>query len=77
MAYRLQEYTGTTWSDLGAVGSDYYSTLMPGEVKSFKVTSNYPQVQLVGNASGGAFLDFSIDRYWNRASGGAVPILAL
>ncbi len=75
--YRFQEYNGTTWVDLGASGSDFYNTLQAGEVRSFKVTSNFPQVQMVGNASGGAFLDFSIDRYWNRAAGGAVPILAL
>lgn len=77
MNYRFQEYNGTTWVDLGASGSDFYNTLMADEVRSFKVTSSYPQVQMVGNASGGAFLDFSVTRYWNRAAGGAIPILAL
>ena len=77
MNYRFQEYNGTAWIDLGDSGSDYYSTLMPAEVKSFKVSSNYPQVQMVGNASGGAFLDFSVTRYWNRAAGGTLPIMAL
>ncbi len=75
--YRIQEYNGTAWVDLGAQGTDYYNTLMASEVRSFKVTSSYPQVQLVSNASGGAFLDFSITRYHNRAAGGAVPILVL
>ena len=75
--YHFQEYNGTAWSDLGASGSDFYNTLMPGEVKSLKLTSNYPQVQLLSNASGGAFMDFSVTRYWNRAAGGAIPILAL
>lgn len=77
MNYRFQEYNGTTWVDLGTAGSDFYNTLMANEVRSFKVTSNYPQVQMVANASGGAFLDFSVDRYWNRAAGGALPIMAL
>jgi hypothetical protein len=75
--YRLMEYNGTAWVDLGAQGTDYYNTLSPAEVRSFKVTSTYPQVQMVANASGGAFLDFSIDRYYNRPAGGAIPILAL
>ena len=75
--YRFQEYNGTAWVDLGAQGTDYYNTLSPAEVRSFKVTSTYPQVQMVANASGGAFLDFSLDRYYNRPAGGAIPILAL
>lgn len=75
--YRWQEYNGTAWTDLGSAGSDYYNTLMANEVRSYKVTSSYPQVQLVANASGGAFLDFSVTRYWNRAAGGALPIMAL
>lgn len=75
--YRFQEHNGTTWIDLGTSGSDYYNTLTSGEVRSFKVTSSYPQVQMVGNASGGAFIDFSVTRYWNRAAGGSLPIMAL
>lgn len=77
MNYRLQEHTGAAWVDLGASGSDFYNTLQPGEVRQFKVSSAYPQVQMVGNASGGAFLEFSIQRYANRASGGAIPLLSL
>lgn len=77
MNYRFQEYNGTSWADLGASGSDFYNTLQAGEVRSFKVTSAYPQVQMVGNASGGAFLDLAVTRYTNRAAGGALPILAL
>ena len=75
--YRFQEFNGTAWVDLGSAGSDFYNTLMASEVRSFKVTSSYPQVQMVANASGGAFLDFSVTRYWNRAAGGALPIFAL
>lgn len=77
MNYRLQEHNGTAWVDMGTAGTDYYNTLSANEVKSFKVTSNYAQVQLVGNASGGAFLEFSVTRYTNRSSGGSIPILSL
>ena len=75
--YRFQEYNGTSWVDLGASGSPLYNTLSPGQVVNLLVTSNFPQVQLLANASGGAFIDFSVTRYWNRAAGGALPILAL
>lgn len=77
MNYRFQEFNGSAWVDLGTSGSDYYNTLSVNEVKTIKVTSTYPQVQMVGNASGGAFLEFSVTRYFNRASGGSIPILNL
>ena len=77
MNYRFMEYNGTAWVDMGASGSNYYTTLSPNEVKMFIVSSTYPQVQMVGNASGGAYLEFSVQRYTNRASGGPVPILSL
>jgi len=77
MNYRWQEFNGTAWVDLGGSGSDYYNTLSVNEVKLIKLVSSYPQVQMVGNASGGAFLEFAVTRYSNRASGGPVPILTL
>lgn len=77
MNYRFQEYNGTSWVDLGASGSEFYNTLSVNEVRVLVVASDYPQVQLVGNASGGAFLEFSVTRYFNRPSGGAIPILNL
>jgi hypothetical protein len=77
MNYRFQEWNGTTWADLGASGTDFYNTLAADEVKSFKVTSSYPQVRMVGNASGGSVLDFDVMRYSERQSGGSLPILAL
>lgn len=77
MNYRFQEYNGTSWVDLGASGSEFYNTLSVNEVRVLVVTSAYPQVQMVGNASGGAFLEFSVTRYFNRPSGGAIPILNL
>ena len=77
MNYRFQTFNGTSWVDMGASGSDLYNTLSVNEVKLVEVDSSYPQVQMVGNASGGAFVEFAITRYVNRASGGAVPILNL
>lgn len=77
MNYRFQEWNGVSWVDLGASGSDYYNTLSPNETKLIEVESSNPKVQMIGNASGGAFLEFAITRYFNRDSGGAVPILNL
>lgn len=77
MNYRFQEFNGTAWVDLGASGSDFYNTLSPNEVKYVKLSSSYPQIQMVGNASGGSFLEFSVTRYANRTSGGPIPILSL
>ena len=77
--YQWMEYTGTAWQVIGnaASGTPYYNTLSPNQVLVLLVQSGYPQVQLVGNASGGAYLEFSVDRYVNRASGGPIPILNL
>jgi len=77
MNYRFQEFNGSAWVDLGSSGSDYYNTLSVNEVKVLKVSSTYPQIQMVGNASGGAFLEFAVTRYFNRASGASIPILTL
>jgi len=77
MNYRFQEFNGTAWVDLGTSGSDFYNTLSVNEVKLIKLVSSYPQVQMVGNASGGAFLEFAVTRYSNRSSGGPIPILTL
>lgn len=77
MNYRFQEFNGTAWVDLGTSGSDFYNTLSVNEVKQIKLVSSYPQVQMLGNASGGAFLEFAVTRYANRASGGPIPILTL
>jgi len=77
MNYDFQEYNGTAWVDLGASGTVLNTTLQANQVVMLQVQSNFPQVQLVGNASGGAFLEFTVTRYFNRASGGAIPILNL
>lgn len=75
--YRFQEWTGATWTDLGANGSDFYNTLQADETKLIEVESNNSKVKMIGNASGGAFLEFTITRYFNRESGGAIPLLNL
>jgi len=75
--YDFQAYNGTAWVDLDVPGTNYQNTLSANEVKVFVLTSTYPQVQLLGYASGGAFLEFSVGRYVNRTSGGALPIISL
>jgi hypothetical protein len=75
--YNFQEWNGSAWVDMGASGSDLNTTLQAGQTVLLEVASNNPKVQLIGNASGGALLEFSITRYFDRASGGAIPILTL
>lgn len=75
--YRFQQYNGTTWADMSTSGTDYYNTLIAGQVKFINLSSAYPQVRLVGNASGGATLDFGVTRYFARTTGGSIPILNL
>jgi hypothetical protein len=77
MNYDFQEWNGSAWSDLGAVGSNLNSTLQSGQTILVEVDSSNSKVQLLGNASGGAFLEFSITRYFDRQSGGPIPILNL
>jgi len=76
MNYRFQEYNGTTWEDLDEAGDPLNDTLTAGEVKSLTVETDYPRVRMLGYASGGATLDFSVMRYIARASGGALPMLS-
>lgn len=75
--YDFQQYVNGAWQDIGASGSVFNTTLQPGQVAQIQVVSAYPQVQLIANASGGAFIDFAITRYANRPAGGAIPILTL
>ncbi len=75
--YRFQEHNGTKWVDMGLLGTDFYNTIMSRQVRTLKVNSQYPQVRLVGNASGGAILEFSVTRDYDRQSGGPIPILSL
>lgn len=75
--YSVQQYNGTSWVDMDVLGTDLHNTLSPSQIKAITINSAYPQVQMIGNASGGALLDFSANRYFNRASGGALPLLSL
>jgi|SRR3954470_7917924 hypothetical protein len=77
MNYRFQEFNGTAWVDLGVLGTDANNTLSAAQVKQFKLSSNYPQVRCLGYASGGAVLEFSVTRFFNRSSGATIPMLNL
>lgn len=77
MNYRFQSWSGSAWVDMGASGSDLYTTLSANEVKTLLLSSSAAKVQLVGNASGGAFLEFTVSRYFDRQSGGPIPLLNL
>ena len=77
--YQWQEQTGSGWQVIGNAGPGtiYYNTIMPNQVISLAVISAFSQVQLTGNASGGALIELAITRYANRESGGPIPILNL
>lgn len=77
MNYKIQEFNGTAWVTMGASGSDYYDTLVVDEVKPVVINSSNPRTRIVGNASGGAVLEFTSSRIFPRASGGAAPLLNL
>lgn len=65
------------WLLLGAA-PPYQGTLAAGQTVSFPLqTSNpaYTQAQLLGYATGGSVLVFSLSRFFSRTSGGAVPLL--
>lgn len=73
--YRFQELVGSTWTDMALTGTDLYNTLVANQVRLVLVSSSQAQVRLIGSASGGSTLDFSINRIVTRASGGPVPLL--
>jgi len=75
--YRFQEYNGTAWVDIGTLGSSTYNTLTAGQVRSVQIASSYPKVRLVGNASGGSTLEFSVTRFFSRAAAGPLPLINL
>lgn len=76
--YTFQEFNGTAWVDMGASGTEFNTTLASGSsgIRLIKLTSNFAQVRLIANATGGSTLDFTITRYVNRGSFGDVPILS-
>lgn len=75
--YTFQEFTNGAWADMGAVGSDLNTTLQADQTRLVLVESSNPKVQLIGNASGGALLEFTVTRYFDRQSGGPLPLLNL
>lgn len=75
--YTFQEWNGNAWVDLGAAGTDLNTTLSPNQAKLVVVDSSNPKVQLIGNASGGSLLEFTATRYFDRSSGGPIPLLSL
>lgn len=77
MNYRFQEFNGTSWRDIGGPGTEVYSTLMSDQSRTIRVTSKFSQIRLMGNASGGSMLNFTMVRSHNRASGGPIPIVGL
>lgn len=77
MNFSFQTYNGTAWVDMDVPGTVYQNTLSANQVNTLVLTSAYPQVQLIGYASGGALLEVSISRYTNRASGGPFPLISI
>jgi len=75
--YYFQEWVGGVWQDLGAIGTPLNNTLQPSQTVQVLVDSSNPKVQLVGNASGGALLVFTVTRFFDRDSGGPVPLMNL
>jgi hypothetical protein len=68
------------WVDLGESGSDFYNTLSADQVRTIKVDSNYPQVQVVGCECLGRGLPGVLRDVRNqrkRASGGSYTILPI
>jgi predicted regulator of Ras-like GTPase activity (Roadblock/LC7/MglB family) len=75
--YVFQEKIGAVWTDMASLGNPLNDTLSPDEVVALKVSSSYPQVRLMANASGGTVFEFAVLRYFDRGDGGALPILTL
>lgn len=73
--YRFQANSGTSWIDIGAAGTDTYSTLMTDQTRTIKVTTQYPSIRLLANADGGSVIQFSIVRPQHRPAGGSIPIV--
>lgn len=77
MNYVFQQLSSGTWSDMDVLGTDLHNTLSPAQVKDFALESDFPQVRMVGNASGGTTLNFSVARWYDRPSGGQLPLISL
>lgn len=77
LTYRFQEQLDGTWTDIGEVGTSTNGALVPNQSIAVLIDSTATSVRLVGNASGGTRLDFSVSRLAVRAAGGPLPILTL
>jgi len=78
--YRFQQSAdGVAWTDLAASGTDLYNTLTasPPQTKFIKLgPTTYPSVRLVGSASGGSAIQFTVSRLFTRPDGGALPLMS-
>ena len=72
MNYSFQEQDAGTWTTVGSA-----STLTADQKKRVKVESEFPRVRMIGDASGGTVLAFSVTRTYVRPSGGSVPLIGL
>lgn len=77
LSYDLQSSPdGVTWTDIESYGNPLNNTLLPGTQVQVTVTTSTNFVRCIGNASGGTTLDFSVSRFFNRPSGGTVPLVS-
>ena len=77
MNYHFQQFDGNVWSDMSPLGTPLNNTLTGGQFTVVAVVSGFPQVRLSGFATGGAAIEFAVDRYVERPSGGSIPLLNL
>ncbi len=75
--YVFQQLSSGTWSDMDVLGTDLNNTLSPAQTKAFALESAYTQVRMVGNCSGGTTLRFAVNRWYDRPSGGQLPLISL
>lgn len=75
--YQFQESSdGQTWSAIANTSG----TLTPAggsQLANYQIQSSLAMVRLVATSSSGSTIDFSVSRYFNRASGGSLPLLNL
>jgi hypothetical protein len=76
IVYVFQEFDGTNWNNIGALGSPTNGALVPNQVVSMLLVSAYAQIRMQGYASGGSTLGFSISRFLNRSSGGPALLVS-
>jgi hypothetical protein len=77
--YTFQEYDGSNWSDLDIAGTPLNDVLATGTpptgVRVILIQSNFSQVRLLAQATGGSTLEFTLVRFYNRPSNGPLPLL--